>query len=169
MANEGLSITRSLNLVAFRYGLLFVFLASVLWGIQQSHAADVVFFSSPTKNINCTYEPTQPAKPPYTKVSADAYVRCDIMQFSPTLKSIPQQSKEDIEIFGKCTIAQMKAFIIQERGVQTKTYCPTDVPISEGQFVLDYGKSYTRGGLTCISQMNGMTCQNGLGHGFFSV
>ena len=127
----------------------------------------LVFFSSPTKNINCIYESAQPPNPPYTKVSAEAYVRCDIMQFTPTLKSVPQQSKEDIEIFGKCTLGQMKAFMIQEKGVQTKTYCPTDVPISDGQFVLDYGKSFTRGGLTCVSQMNGMTCKNGLGRGFF--
>ena len=132
-----------------------------------SSAQQLIFFSSPTKNINCMYEPTQPPNPPYTKVSSDAYVRCDIMQFNPTLKSVPQQSKEEIEIFGKCTIAQMKAFIIQEKGVQTKTYCPTDVPISDGQFILDYEKNFTRGGLTCISQINGMTCQNGLGRGFF--
>lgn len=134
---------------------------------SSAFAQKLVFFSSPTKNINCIYEPAQPPNPPYTKVSAEAYVRCDIMQFTPTLKSVPQQSKEDIEIFGKCTVAKMKAFIIQEKGVQTKSYCPTDVPISEGQFVLDYGKSFTRGGLTCVSQMNGMTCENGLGRGFF--
>jgi hypothetical protein len=141
---------------------LFLLLSQV-----SSFAQQLVFFGSPTKNINCMYMPTQPPNPPYTKVSADAYIRCDIMQFTPTLKSVPQQSKEDIEIFGKCTVAKMKAFIIQEKGVQTKSYCPTDVPISEGQFVLDYAKSFTRGGLTCVSQMNGMTCQNELGHGFF--
>ena len=132
-----------------------------------SAAQQLIFFSSPTKNINCMYEPAQAPNPPYTKVSSDAYVRCDVMKFTPTLKSVPQQSKEDIEIFGKCTVAKMKAFIIQEKGVQTKSYCPTDVPISEGQFVLDYAKSFTRGGLTCISQMNGMTCENSLGRGFF--
>ena len=145
------------------------FIASCLLMLFQSSAfaQKLVFFSSPTKNINCIYEPTQPPNPPYTKESADAYIRCDIMQFTPTLKLVPNQSKEDIEIFGKCTIAKMKAFIIQEKGVQTKTYCPTDVPISDGQFVLDYGKSFTRGGLTCISQINGMMCQNGLGRGFF--
>ena len=141
---------------------LFLLLSQV-----SSFAQPLFFFSSPTKNINCIYEPAQQPNPPYTKVSADAYIRCDIMQFSPTLKSVPQQSKEDIEIFGKCTLSQMKAFIIQEKGVQTKTYCPTDVPISDGQFVLDYGKSFRRGALTCVSQMNGMTCENGLGRGFF--
>lgn len=141
---------------------LFLFLSQV-----SSSAQQLFFFSSPTKNINCMYAPAQPPNPPYTKVPAEAYIRCDIMQFTPTLKSVPQHSKEDVEIFGKCTLALMKAFMIQEKGVQTKTYCPTDVPISDGQFVLDYGKSFTRGGLTCVSQMNGMTCENGLGRGFF--
>ena len=141
---------------------LFLLLSQV-----SAFAQQLFFFSSPTKNINCMYAPTQPPNPPYTKVSAEAYIRCDIMQFTSTLKSAPQQSKEDVEIFGKCTLAKMKAFIIQEKGVETKTYCPTDVPISDGQFVLDYGKSFTRGGLKCVSQMNGMTCQNELGRGFF--
>jgi len=147
---------------AFLSASLFLLLSHV-----SSFAQPLFFFSSPTKNINCMYAPTQPRNPPYTKVPVDAYVRCDIMQFTPTLKFAPQQSKEDVEIFGKCTLAQMKAFMIQEKGVQTKTYCPTDVPISDGQFVLDYGKSFTRGGLTCVSQMYGMTCQNELGRGFF--
>ncbi len=127
-------------------------------------SAQEVYFSSPSKNIFCVYEPARAAHPPQASRS-DAYIRCDIMQFTPTLTTVPPQTKDEIETLGKCTLKQMKAFVIEERGAKPSTYCPTDMPGPE-QFVLEYDKSYTKGGLTCLSEMKGMTCQNSLGHVF---
>lgn len=129
------------------------------------HAEEAVFFSSPSKNIYCVYDPARAAQPPHLP-RTEALIRCDIMQFTPTLSEVPTQTKDEIAALGKCTLRQMKAFVIAETATKSTTYCPTDMPGPE-QFVLDYGKSYSKGGLTCLSEMKGMTCQNSLGHGFF--
>ena len=122
-------------------------------------AQDLFFFSAPSRNINCVYDSGS--------VSAGkASIRCDIGQFTPSLKTVPPQSKEDIEIFGRCTLAKMRAFVIEQDATATSTYCPTDAPISDQQTILGYGSSLQRGGFTCTSETSGMTCQNNRGHGF---
>ena len=146
---------------------LIIFCVTYFYLGDQTFAQDRgIYFSSPSKNIFCVFYPEQLSDSRYRTPYVDAYIRCDILQFNPTLKNVPRQSQEDINIFGRCTVSQMKAFIIEDQAMYAKSYCPTDVPAPE-QFVLEYGKNFSRGGLMCNSQMNGMTCQNSQGHGFF--
>jgi len=123
------------------------------------HAQELFFFSAPSKNINCVYDSGSPA-------TGKASLRCDLGQFTPSLKTVPPQSKEDIEIFGRCTLPKMRAFVIEKDARATATYCPTDAPISAEQTILGYGSRIERGGFSCASETSGMTCQNNLGHGF---
>jgi len=134
-----------------------VFAAAVM-SANSSTAQELFFFSAPSKNINCVYD--------RNSASGRPYIRCDIGQFTPSLKLVPQQTQEEIEIFGRCTPAKMRAFVIEENARAASAFCPSDAPISEGQSVLGYGSKWQNGGFTCLSETSGMTCQNNLGHGF---
>ncbi len=121
-------------------------------------AQDLFFFGAPSKNIHCVYD--------RNSANGRPYIRCDIGQFTPSLKLVPQQTQEEIEIVGRCTPARMRAFVIEQDATAPSTFCPTDAPISEEQRVLGYGSKWQNGGFTCLSETSGMTCQNNLGHGF---
>jgi len=122
-------------------------------------AQDALFFSAPSKNINCVYDRND-----YN--NGQPYVRCDIGQFTPSLTVVPPQSAEEIEVMGKCTLPKMRAFVIGKNAQASSTYCPTDAPIGERQTVIPYSNSWQYDGFTCISETSGMTCRNNLGHGF---
>ncbi len=142
---------------ALQVSLVCSLVSSVSCGAAQ--AQDALFFSAPSKNINCVYDRNDDNK-------GQPYLRCDIGQFTPSLTVVPQQSAEEIEVMGKCTLPKMRAFVIGKNAPTTSTYCPTDAPIGERQTVIPYGSTWQYDGFTCISETSGMTCRNNLGHGF---
>lgn len=135
-----------------------VSVASLMWQIPLS-AQELFYFSAPSRNINCIYDSGSPA-------TGKASIRCDIGQFTPSLKTVPPQSREEIEVVGRCTPARMRAFVIEQDATAPATFCPTDAPISDQQTILGYGLTIQRGGFTCSSETTGIRCQNNRGHGF---
>jgi len=128
--------------------------------VASSDEVEFDYFSSPTKNINCIYEKSRGN----IKITQ---VRCDIMQFKPTLKLKAVETEESIEIFGHCTKDKMRAFVIDLDSVATNVFCPSDAPIALNQPIIPYNSSWQKNGFICVSQTSGMRCQNNLGHGFF--
>jgi hypothetical protein len=115
--------------------------------------ADSASFKSPTGNINCIYSD-------YDKKPE---VRCDIMQFTPSFKTVPPGTSNEVIT---CTPAKLRGFTISPDDAEGKAFCPTDAAIDGDQTVLAYGQTFKRGGLICTSEMSGMTCMNAAGHGF---
>ena len=144
------------NLIGSLFAISLVFTSTV----GLSAEIEFEYFSSPSKNINCIYENSRGDTPVLQ-------VRCDIMQFKPTLNLRPIETKESIEIFGHCTKDKMRAFTIDINSTETKVTCPSDAPISINQPILPYNHSWQKNGLACVSQTSGMRCYNNLGHGFF--
>ena len=115
--------------------------------------ADSASFKSPTGNINCIYSD-------YDKKPE---VRCDIMQFTPSFKTVPPGTSNEVIT---CTPAKLRGFTISPADVEGQAFCPTDAAIDGEQVVLGYGQTFKRGGLICTSETSGMTCMNSAGHGF---
>jgi hypothetical protein len=54
---------------------------------------------------------------------------------------------------------------VPRRG-QAVPVCAGDTVATPGAPILDYGRSYAAGGITCRSERSGMTCTNAQGSGF---
>ncbi len=124
-------------------GILMAGLA--LWA-GAAAAQDMVQFQSPTGNIHCLM------------LAGDGDwqgVRCDILEaeLSYTLRPVD------------CDLDWGHAFEVPRRGGATPV-CAGDTVADPGAPVLDYGRSYSRGGMTCTSEKTGMTCLNAQGSGF---
>jgi hypothetical protein len=109
------------------------------------------YFETPSGNIQCAY-------------GSGRGVQCGIRSgFKPTTRRRPDCSPYDrigMEVRGR---ARLEGSI-----------CPGEDegdsgPYTEGgvAWVLGYGRSWTGGGLRCTSAMEGLTCRNSAGHGFF--
>ncbi len=121
-----------------------------------SHAAVQAgdfFFKSPTGNINCIY----------SDYDAKPEIRCDILQFTPSFKTVPAGTSNEVMT---CTPAKLRGFTITPTAKSGSAFCPTDAAIGADALVLNYGNSWSRGGLTCMSETSGMTCVNTAGRGF---
>lgn len=59
-----------------------------------------------------------------------------------------------------------KAGEVKNVGPDASLGCVSDAVDRAGK-VLNYGKSFTKGGITCLSAFTGLTCKNAHGHGFF--
>lgn len=107
-------------------------------------ADDYITFHSPSGNIHCAI---------MTGEWSEA--RCDIFDYTPSYRKRP----------GNCDLEWGPSFAV---GAQGKGYvaCVGDTVADPGGFVLDYGKSVSLGAFSCTSEKTGMTCTNGLGHGF---
>jgi hypothetical protein len=115
--------------------------------------AESASFKSPTGNINCIY----------SDYDNKPEVRCDIMQFTPSFKTVPPGTSNEVI---RCTPQKLNAFVITPNGSSGSAFCPTDVAIDGEQVVLAYGQTFKRGGLLCTSETTGVTCMNAAGHGF---
>lgn len=118
-----------------------------------SAQAETVSFKSPTGNINCIY----------SDFDRRPEVRCDISQFTPSFKTVPPGTSNEVII---CTPAKLRGFTVSPQDVEGKAFCPTDAAIDGGAMVLAYGQTFKRGGLICTSETSGVTCMNAAGHGF---
>lgn len=115
--------------------------------------ADSVSFKSPTGNINCIY----------SDYDNKPEVRCDIMQFTPSFKTVPPGTSNEVMT---CTPAKLRGFTVSPSDAQGQAFCPTDAAVDGEQVVLAYGQAFKRGGLVCASETSGVTCTNAAGHGF---
>lgn len=108
-------------------------------------ADDLVFFRSPSGNINCMI-----ATGDY------AAARCDLMQ--ATRISYPTPPAD-------CDLDWGHAFEVGPLGKGAPA-CVGDTVASPDAMVLGYGQTVEIGGFRCISEKSGMSCANGQGHGF---
>ena len=103
-------------------------------------AAAGSFFQLPSKNIGCAYD----ANP--------TFLRCDIRSgLSPRPR-------------GKCEL-DWTGLEIKPTGRATPS-CAGDTALLPGAPVLAYGKTWSRGGITCRSRITGLRCTNRSGRGF---
>ncbi|MDH3264849.1 MAG: hypothetical protein OEM24_12745 [Paracoccaceae bacterium] len=107
-------------------------------------AQDLLFFRSPSGNINCMIA---------TEDWAEA--RCDLMELTMSFRKPPPD----------CDLDWGHAFSVGHSGPGTPA-CVGDSVRDPGSLVLDYGKSVSLAGFTCSSEPSGMTCTNREGHGF---
>lgn len=124
-----------------------VMLAAVLglWA-GAGQAQDMVFFQAPSGNIHCMI---------FMGDGDWQGARCDILEAQLSFPLRPADCEQD---WGH-------AFEVSRRG-QAGPVCAGDTVADPGSPVLDYGRSYSLGGITCTSEEEGMTCENAQGHGF---
>lgn len=115
--------------------------------------AESLSFKAPSGNINCIY----------SDYDNKPEVRCDIMQFTPSFKTVPPGTSNEVI---RCTPQKLNAFVITPNDSSGSAFCPTDAAIDGEQVVLAYGQTFKRAGLLCTSETTGMTCMNAAGHGF---
>jgi hypothetical protein len=109
--------------------------------------ADSVNFKTPSGNIFCGY----------FDYDGPPVVRCDIRNYTPSLGPPPAD----------CDLDWGDAFEVTATGRSGEAVCHGDTVMSPDARVLPYGKVFSAGGITCLSQTRGLTCENGKGHGFF--
>jgi hypothetical protein len=99
-------------------------------------------FRSPSGNIHCQY--------------FEGEVRCDIAQISAPIPPKPRD----------CELDWGQAFAVAANSASGARLCHGDTAIDDSLPVLPYGNVWRRGNITCTSEQTGVTCSNGLGHGF---
>ncbi len=108
-------------------------------------ADDYLAIRSPSGNIFCGLS------------SGDyAGVRCDMIALTPTNTTPPPD----------CELDWGSSFEVGPNDRKGALACVGDSVADANALVLDYGKSVSLGTITCTSEKTGMTCVNGLGHGF---
>jgi hypothetical protein len=130
-------------------GLIVAVAASAVFALSAGTAVaqDLPGIQTPSHNIFCMASPAMQDQP--------AEMRCDIRQMSnrplPTPASCPESWGD--------------AFFVDQAG-PGKLMCHGDTVANPSYPVLDYGRTWSVYGFTCLSQTTGLTCRNGQGHGF---
>jgi hypothetical protein len=99
------------------------------------------FFRMPSGNIGCAF------------VARGASLRCDILS---GLRPEPR---------GRCEL-DWTGLNVAATG-RARPTCAGDTAVDRRAPVLRYGRSWRRGGVTCLSRTIGLRCRNRAGHGFF--
>ncbi len=107
----------------------------------ESALATLPAFQTPSANIGC--------------YAYGGYLRCDIGQKSWRGPSRP----------ASCPVGFGDSFTMSGTGRPAWT-CHGDTALRAGP-VLPYGATWRSGPFTCTSRINGLTCTNRRGHGFF--
>jgi hypothetical protein len=92
-------------------------------------------FKTPTGNIFCSMQ--------------DKSLRCDILKSSAKLPPKPKD----------CNLDWGNAFYLEIRGKGERA-CHGDTIVGPSYPILNYGKTWTKNGFTCISRTTGLTCTN---------
>jgi hypothetical protein len=118
----------------------------MLLGLAASGAASASssFFQTPSKNIHCAW------------FSSPSDLRCDI---DSGLRPKPKRPAACDLDFGDS--------ISLGRAGRSHLVCHGDTTRDPSAKVLAYGKTWSRGGITCKSRTDGLRCANASGHGFF--
>jgi len=106
---------------------------SLFFFATAAHAQDS--FQTPSKNIACAL---------YENV-----LRCDLKESTAKLPPRPQDCELDWGNF----------FTMGLKGAAARA-CAGDTIFGPNDLVLDYGKTWERGGFRCSSEMTGLTCTN---------
>ena len=120
-------------------GLASVVAALALGAPAQSPAFE--FFRTPSGNIGCVY------------VARGRTLRCDILS---GLRPQPR---------GRCEL-DWTGLTIASTG-RARPQCAGDTAVDRRSPVVRYGRTWRRGGLTCLSTTSGLRCRNLSGRGFF--
>jgi hypothetical protein len=117
------------------------------------------YFKTPSGNIQCDYGYRGGA-------DVDAYVRCGIRS---GLKPPPPSRGPGCDVPNRVVIRHTG-----RASLAGLSACPGEDEGDAGPFagpgvarVLGYGKTWSGGGLSCMSAVTGLTCRNTSGHGFF--
>ena len=123
-----------------------IMLVALVAGAGVALAGDeFIYFKMPSGNIHCAWY----------NVDQGPEVRCDIRNFSPSFK---QPSD--------CELDWGFAFAVGAKSSKGAVLCAGDTVISPDAKVLAYGATFSKGGISCVSGTNGLTCKNKNGHGF---
>jgi hypothetical protein len=112
---------------------------------SPSFADDLLFFRSPTGNINCLI-----ATGDY------AQARCDMIELTPSFTAPPLN----------CDLDWGHSFSVGPSDRKGQLACVGDTVIDQTAIRLGYGETLSLGSFTCTSEETGMTCTNPAGHGF---
>jgi hypothetical protein len=104
-------------------------------------------FKAPSGNIGCAYSAQE---------NGFGNMRCEI---ASGLKPLPPRRCPHGGEWGR-------AVQMASRSVSTRI-CVTDTVLDPRAPVLGYGKTWRRGVFTCVSRKAGLTCSNGVKHGWF--
>jgi hypothetical protein len=115
----------------------------------------MAFFKTPSGNIVCAY------LGPMSANVERASVRCDI---GSALKPLPKRPMGCNLDFGQGL--SLSAADERLRAGASVT-CAGDTLLGSPAPVLAYGKRFSRGGISCLSEFSGLTCRNAAGRGFF--
>ncbi len=121
------------------------FAALIALATTPACADDLLFFRSPTGNINCLI-----ANGDY------AAARCDLIELTPSFTTPPPG----------CDLDWGRAFSISRSDHKGQLACVGDTVIDPNAITLSYGETLSLGSLSCTSEKTGMTCTNPAGHGF---
>jgi len=120
--------------------------AALLFALPGSAIAAAAFvqFRTPSGNIGCAY-----SSPP-------ASLRCDILS---GLKPRPPKPRG-------CDLDWGFGYTLAPTG-RARVVCAGDTAVDRRAKALRYGRTWSRGGLTCTSRIGGLRCTSRSGHGFF--
>ena len=99
---------------------------------------DYARFQMPSHNVGCGFD--------------SGVLRCDILS---GLKPEPAAACE-LDWTG----------VVLDATSAAQPECAGDTVFDQSAPVLGYGESWSRDGLTCVSQQSGLECKNAAGHGF---
>lgn len=130
-------------------GLVAAVVAALLLATGASGSSTVyVSFKLPSGNIGCGY----------AKFAGEtANLRCEIVS---RLRPLPPKPRQ-------CTDGVWGRAVGMAPTGAAAGYCITDTVMEPGAPVLQYGRTWSRGGFTCQSRSTGLTCRNLDGHGWF--
>lgn len=112
-----------------------------------ARASDVfVTIKTPTGNIGCAYS---------RFTGQPAILRCDIR--SGLVPRPPRPKSCDLDWAYGYEMATAD---------RAHTFCAGDTVLDPRARVVAYGRTWKRGGFTCVSHRTGLTCHNRSGHGF---
>jgi hypothetical protein len=111
-------------------------------------AQDILGAQTPSHNIFCQASPLDQDSP-------SPVLRCDIQQTTSRPPPAPRS----------CPLSWGNAFVIDSTGPGHRI-CHGDTTKNPDDPVIAYGTQWRAYGFTCTSQISGLTCVNGQGHGF---
>jgi hypothetical protein len=139
-------------------------------GYAIAQEGEIVVFETPSGNISCVYGGPDSNSP-------ESSITCEIYKFT---SSFDQEFARDRWLGCEypndtCTPDKINRFTVSDSSQKGEAGCPCldittciDYPdVCKSITTIDYGASFRRGGLSCSSEKDGMTCRNALGHGFF--
>jgi len=116
---------------------------------RPAAASTVLFFRTPSGNIGCVFSAGLAG-------AAAPVLRCDVRS---GLRPRPRRP-------AACDLDYGDSVAVGRAG-RASLVCHGDTVLDPRARVLGYGRTWSRGGISCASRATGLTCMNRSGHGFF--